>query len=139
MRALIIKPGADLPEELTLPDEERANYEAIRDAIGGWVSSCFSVPGSEGGCIYGYCDDEFLLTGRKDWSVCLGDTFRTDAPYPIGGPVVITGVTSGGETRGLTEKEASSIRMMDVKVRPNALIFGRSIPALPLLQWERYK
>jgi hypothetical protein len=139
MKALIIKPGGLSVEPLELPDDEQGNYQAIKKEIGGWMCSCFKVPGSNGGFIYGYCDDEFLLTGRKDWSVCLGATFRTDAPYAIGGPVVITGVTGGGETRSLTEREAKSIILLDVRTKPNPIIFGRGIPALPILQWERYK
>jgi hypothetical protein len=131
MKALIMKPGADSLETIELPDDETGNYKAIRKLIQadqpveGWLTTCFRVLG-ERGRLVAFCDDEFLLNGRQDWCVLLGETLRGDAPYPIGGPVVIVGETQGGDTRGLTNNEASHFTLSK-PIRAGGL---------RVLQWE---
>lgn len=112
MKALIMKPGADSLEVIELPDDDTLHYNAVKKLIKadqpveGWLTSCFTVQGDRSK-IVGYCDDEFLINGRQDWCVLLGETLRLDAPYPIGGPVVIGGVTQAGGNRTLTSNELS--------------------------------
>jgi hypothetical protein len=112
MKALIMKPGADSLETIELPDDDTSCHSAIRELVrngqpvDGWLESCFHLRG-EDGHIRGWCDEEGRINGRTDFSVLLGNTLRLGAPYPISGPVVITGATSIGDYRSLTPNELS--------------------------------
>lgn len=136
MRALIIRPGS-LIEPFELPDDGDAELDALHKAIDGWITTAFRIPRSRGSVI-GYCDDEFLFKQRVDWCCALGDTLRSDAPYGIGGPLVITGVRFDGATRSLTDDEEAGFTLGPVpkdslKIWKN---FRQFSSTLPLLQWE---
>lgn len=93
-------------EHVQLPRDVDAGSEAVRELIGNFFTSCFNVDG-----LVGYCDNEFLLadpdTVDRNWNVLLEAGTLRQVAYPIGGPIVITGVTAEGETRSLTLKEAA--------------------------------
>lgn len=93
-------------EHAQLPRDVDAGSEAVRELIGNYFTSCFNVDG-----LVGYCDDEFLLadpdTIDRNWNVLLEAGALREEAYPIGGPIVITGVTAEGETRSLTPEEAA--------------------------------
>lgn len=139
MKALIIRPGSR-PESIELKDPD--NSDEIRTLVGNWCSTCFRIR-AEGSLLIGYCDDEFLLrsVADKDWSCCLGKSLRLDAPYPIGGPVVIVGVNWEGESLPLTNEQISHFTLSNDKVQANPKLFGFGtgmprVPELPLLEWE---
>lgn len=136
MKALVIRRGATSIEPLELSEDDTAHYEKIKSTIGNWITSCFNIR-TQHGRIFGYCDDEFLLRPIKaeDWSCALGETLRTDAPYPIGNPVVIAGTNEAGENRTLTDEEISHFTLgSEVYFHPKEK--GVPVLKLRLLEWE---
>lgn len=111
VKALLIKNG--VIRKISLPLDENTAADEINRLIGNWFTSAFHVPLEGGGSLTGYCDDEFLLhdaeTIFKSFNVALGPSLRMDAPYPIGGPIVVTSVGSQGETRSMTDEEADML------------------------------
>lgn len=101
--ALVVRGGKVERVEL----EEGNTYPGIRALIGNTITSCFEAPSDDPRRpIWGYCDDEFLLTDNPDWNVVLAKGELYGEAHPIGGPIVITGGDrTTGESRGLTEAE----------------------------------
>lgn len=101
--ALVVRGGKVERVEL----EEGNTYPGIRALIGNTITSCFEAPSDDPRRpIWGYCDDEFLLTNLIDWNVVLEEGTLYPYHYPIGGPIVITGGDrTTGESRSLTEDE----------------------------------
>lgn len=124
MRALIIKPGEEKLSEVNLKDSQH-----LHELIGNWYTTCFTVP-TKRGPVIAYCDDEGLLShspNYRKWSAYIGHTLRTDAPYPIAGPIVISAANHEGETRELTDDEVALF-----KLHKFAPVF-RTVPELPVI------
>ncbi len=100
MRIMTLIPGAKRFVIGHVGAEEYLQH--LQTLIGGYVTPCFHTE-TESGAVYGYCAEEWF--GKGNWSVCIGNTLRTDAPYFIGGVVVIGGATVDGEVRDLTDDE----------------------------------
>lgn len=91
-----------------LQQVEIKSSQHIHELIGNWFTSCFTVisPDRPHVWIVGYCDDEFLLREDVSFNVVLESGTLYSEAYPIGGPIVITGVRQrDGETVSLTSTE----------------------------------
>jgi hypothetical protein len=133
MNALLVKDGQI--SRITLPDSDSGSSDAIRQHIGNWFTSCFTVNGvGANNIIMGYCDDEGLLTDTPDWNVIPDDTLRLDM-QPIAGPIVIVGGDdSNGETRSLLDVE---MEMFTLEPSPIGVRTADGIKTLPLLHFQR--
>lgn len=113
--ALLIKNGEI--RKVKLPLDEGSASEEINRLIGNWFTTAFRVPLKDGESLVGYCDDEFLLhdaeTVFQNLNVALGPSLRADAPYPIGGPIVVTRVGDYGETLPVTLEQAKMLYLHD--------------------------
>jgi hypothetical protein len=82
-------------------------FEALQEAVGGYVEPFFTEPSPEGnGAITGYVNEDGLCIGLP---VSFGVIHSPEYITPLAGNAVIVGLTDDGETRGLTETEAARV------------------------------
>jgi hypothetical protein len=104
MDAIIIRPNTPHLTVISLPKSSEAARKKMQTMLDGWPVACFAVRTAHGSVV-GYCDDEFILKERDDFSCALDHTLHDDPPFLIGGPLIISGVYADGAPRGLTQDE----------------------------------
>jgi hypothetical protein len=97
-------------------------------------TTCFRVYLSQNRSLFGFCDDEFLINGNPNgWNVCIGFTLRTDAPYPIGGNVLILASDGEGETVDMTSAEMNRFTVDEERY---VAVLGGVARVLPVLNYN---
>lgn len=119
---LLIKEGKI--SRIPIEDRGDSGSSHMRELIGGWAGSSFSVPGFGGGhrLICGRVDDDGLIKDGMPPNVWMDQTLYQGG-WPILGPMVIVAF-DGPETSSMSELEMSAFRIvpdfrMDVELTDN--------------------
>lgn len=119
MLAVVIREGR--PAQVELPE----SFEALQNAVDGYVEPFFTIPSPEGnGSLTGYVNEEGLVIGLP---IDFGVFHAPEYVVPLAGNAVIVGLTDEGETRGLTQGEADRV-VGSFKYFPLCPVIEGSVP-----------
>lgn len=110
-RVLVLRPGAEAPEILTLPDDTPhidCAGQALHAAVGGWLESV-----GRGASIESSARTIRLLVNEDGLRLGLAPCVYVEALRTVlVGPVVVCVNDAEGETVGLTDAEIAQVEML---------------------------